>query len=67
MSPATQAPAATDRYFDLVRAFPLMRIKDDGQLAKAHAVFRGLMESTPDRGVEAYMEVLADLIGAYED
>jgi HTH-type transcriptional regulator/antitoxin HigA len=56
-----------DTYFDLVKEFPLTRIRDDDQLDGALNMVRRLMQEDLDLGERAYLDVLADLVKAYED
>ena len=57
-----------DSYLDLIRRFPLTSIKVDDQLEQAQQVIDGLLRKGPlDKGEEAYLEVLGDLVAAYED
>ncbi len=72
MVPATTAYSglgdATEEYVALVRAFPLVHIRDDAHLAAALAVFGPLFEKAGQSAAEkAYLDVLTDLIEAYED
>lgn len=54
-------------YLALVRAFPLVSIKDDDQLTAALAVFEPLFTLPQHTAAQtAYIEALADLIDAYE-
>jgi len=57
-----------EEYLALVRAFPLISIRDDAHLAEALAVIDQLIERP--RGVvaeEAYLGALTDLVETYED
>jgi antitoxin component HigA of HigAB toxin-antitoxin module len=57
-----------DEYLKLVRAFPLVSIKDDAQLDAALAVFEPLFTLPHHSEAQtAYIEALADLIETYED
>lgn len=59
--------APTDRYLELVRAFPLRPIASDQQLNHAVPMLDKLMDQTPrSRDEEDYVLVLAGLIEAYE-
>jgi HTH-type transcriptional regulator/antitoxin HigA len=53
-------------YFRLVRAFPLTHIRDGAHLAEAQAVIDRLLRRDLDEGEEAYLDVLTDLVEAYE-
>src|SRR5271165_1262567 len=57
-----------DEYMALVRAFPLVSIKDDEQLTAALAVFEPLFTlPEPSAAQRAYLEALTDLIETYEN
>jgi antitoxin component HigA of HigAB toxin-antitoxin module len=57
-----------DEYMTLVRAFPLVSIKDDEQLTAALAVFEPLfILPEPSTAQRAYLEALTDLIETYEN
>lgn len=56
-----------DTYFDLVRQFPLMRIKDGEHLAEAHAMLDSVLQMELDEGGEEYLNALADHIEIYEN
>jgi HTH-type transcriptional regulator/antitoxin HigA len=59
--------AMPNSYFKLVGQFPLTRIRDDAHLRAAQAVIDGLLREHLDRGGEAYLDALTDLVGRYED
>jgi HTH-type transcriptional regulator/antitoxin HigA len=54
-------------YFRLVREFPLVKIRDDAHCDRATAMIDRLMRMDLDEGQESYLDVLADLVVAYED
>lgn len=56
-----------DAYFKLVKAFPLVRIRDERHLAEARKVLNELTAQDLDAGGEAYVDVLCDLVEAFED
>ena len=56
-----------DSYFDLVKRFPLVPIRDDNHLEEAQAALDKLLQVKRDQGSEAYFEVLTDLVEAYEE
>jgi HTH-type transcriptional regulator / antitoxin HigA len=58
---------ASDSYLDLVRQYPLRPIRDDADLAVASAVIDRLSEYDLDAGQQDYLDVLTDLVEAYED
>jgi hypothetical protein len=48
----------SDVYFDLVRQFPLIHIRDDARLAEATEVIERLLGKDLDKGAEEYLDVL---------
>ena len=56
-----------DTYFDLVKQFPLVHIKDDDELGAAQKMINELLQRDLDEGAQAYFDVLTDLVGSYED
>jgi HTH-type transcriptional regulator/antitoxin HigA len=66
--PTVLDPTVEAEYLALVRAFPLVSIRDDAHLAEALAVVDRLVEQ-PQRSVaeEAYLGALTDLVETYED
>ena len=56
-----------DSYLELVKRFPLIHIRDDDHLAEALDVLNGLLAQDGDAGAQAYLDVLTDLVRAYED
>jgi HTH-type transcriptional regulator / antitoxin HigA len=61
-------PDATDRYFELVRAFPLRPVRDDAELRRAVEIIDSLTDReklAPDE--DDYLQVLAGLVESYED
>jgi HTH-type transcriptional regulator/antitoxin HigA len=50
-----------------VKRFPLIPIRDEGHLNEALAVINGLLRQDRDEGAQAYLDVLTDLVAAYED
>lgn len=56
-----------DTYFNLVREFPLTHIRDDGHLDEAQGMIDRLLERKLDRGSQAYLDALTDLVEVYED
>ena len=58
---------AKDTYMELVGDFPLIAIQDDKHVTAAQTVLDNLLKQKLDVGGEAYIEVLSDLIGDYED
>lgn len=54
-------------YQELVQKFPLIVIRDDDHLRAAIEFLDGLLRQDLDEGREAYLEVLKNLIEAYEE
>ena len=54
-------------YFKLVKRFPLTHIQDDAHAAAARDMIELLLAERLDRGAQAYLDVLTDLLEAYED
>jgi HTH-type transcriptional regulator / antitoxin HigA len=67
MAVATANRTLPDSYFDLVKRFPLTHIRDDDHLASAHEEIDRLLREDLDEGARAYLDVLTDLVEAYED
>jgi HTH-type transcriptional regulator/antitoxin HigA len=66
--PVTLGHAIEEEYLSLVRAFPLISIRDDAHLAEALQIIGRLVEQ-PERSAaeEAYLGALTDLVETYED
>jgi HTH-type transcriptional regulator/antitoxin HigA len=47
--------------------FPLIHIRDDTHVEEALGVLNRLLRTHPDDGTQAYLNILTDLIAAYED
>lgn len=57
----------SDRYLDLVRAFPLRPIRTDAELDQAVAVIDSLIDQEELKpGEQDYLDVLADQVEKYE-
>jgi HTH-type transcriptional regulator / antitoxin HigA len=67
MTTKTSTRKQTDRYFHLVKQFPLKRIRDDAQLRAAAAIVDTLLKEKLTAAAEDYLDVLTDLIELYED
>jgi HTH-type transcriptional regulator / antitoxin HigA len=66
--PAMLDEIAEEEYVALVRAFPLISIRDEAHLAEALAVIDRLTDlSQRSAGVEAYLGALTDLVETYEN
>ena len=65
--PAILDPITQDEYVELVRAFPLVSIRDDEHLAEALSVIDRLTD-LPQRSAaeDAYLGALTDLVETYE-
>jgi HTH-type transcriptional regulator / antitoxin HigA len=58
-----------ERYYDLVREFPLQPLRSDKELARATAVIDGLIDKGLDKlsvGEDAYLAILSDIVEKYE-
>jgi HTH-type transcriptional regulator/antitoxin HigA len=63
----TRVTAAGDRYFELIKSFPLRPLRSDAELDRAIAVIDSLIdqeELSPDE--DDYLDVLGDLVEKYE-
>lgn len=57
-----------DRYLELIRRFPLRPIRTEAELDDAIRVIDGLIDQgTRSRAEEDYLDVIGDLVIAYED
>jgi len=66
--PAAMVGEDIEEYLRLVRAFPLVHIRDDEHLNEALIVFEPLLEKPAHTTAEeTYVMALADLIETYED
>jgi HTH-type transcriptional regulator / antitoxin HigA len=64
---AARDAAATDRYLELIRRFPLRPLRSDADLDGAIAVVNSLIDQQErSRDEEDYLEVLSDLVEKYE-
>ncbi len=61
------ARTVPDTYLKLVKRFPLIHIRDDAHLAEAIALLSDLLRQARDQGTQEYLDVLTDLVAAYED
>ena len=57
----------SDTYFTLVRQYPLTHIHNDAHLAAAQNMLDELLQTDLDAGGKEYLDVLTDLVEAYED
>ena len=55
-----------DTYFKLVKQFPLVHIRDDAHMRLASDTINCLLRKNRDKGAEEYLDVLTDLVEAYE-
>lgn len=58
---------AADTYMDLIRRFPLKRIKNVGEHERACAMVSELMGRKLDSGAGDYLDALIILVATYED
>ena len=66
MPSSTKSRVVPDTYFELVKQFPLVPIKDDDHLAQASGTIDLLLRRELDDGEAAYLDVLSDLVQHYE-
>jgi HTH-type transcriptional regulator / antitoxin HigA len=64
---ASDTYSESDTYYELVKQFPLTHIRDDDHLAVAIDMLDQLLERDLDEGQRAYLDVLTDMVEAYED
>ena len=67
MGAKVSAGRVPDTYLRLVKRFPLIHIRDEHHLDEALKLLNELLRQERDNGVQEYMDVLTDLIAAYED
>jgi HTH-type transcriptional regulator / antitoxin HigA len=60
-------PKVPASYLKLVKRFPLIHIRDEAHLDQALELLSELLRRERDEGVQAYVDVLTDLVAAYED
>jgi HTH-type transcriptional regulator / antitoxin HigA len=60
-------PSLPDTYFDLVKKFPLVHLRDLAHLEAASAVIDDLLRQDLDEGGRAYLGALTDLVEVFED
>ena len=65
-TPATM-PTLQGTYFKLVKRFPLSHIRDDSHLEAAQEMIDQLLQEDLDEGSQVYLDVLTDMVEAYED
>jgi HTH-type transcriptional regulator/antitoxin HigA len=56
-----------DTYFQLVRQFPLIHIRDDDHLVAAQEMLDWLLRQDLDEGAQEFLDALTDLVEKYED
>jgi len=67
MATKTKKVKVTDAYFELVKAFPLVRLLDDAHLVEAISVLDALLPAGSRLGWRSLLEVLTGLVEDYED
>ena len=63
---ASSGYANSSSYMKLIRVFPLRNIRNDKELALAHAVLDSLLRLDLDDDANDYLDVLTDLVEKYE-
>ncbi len=66
MASKTATRRLPDTYFELVKQFPLTHIEDDDHAEAAQTLIDALLQRNLDVGERAYLDVLTDLVEAYE-
>ncbi len=67
MAVNTTARRVPDMYLKLVKRFPLIHIRDEAHLNEALDLLNELLRQDRDQGTQDYLNVLTDLVAAYED
>src|SRR5262249_19788753 len=67
MAAKTLKGTLPDSYFKLVKLFPLVHIRDDRHLNAAQERIDELLKHNLDKGAQAYLDALTDLVETYED
>jgi mRNA-degrading endonuclease HigB of HigAB toxin-antitoxin module/antitoxin component HigA of HigAB toxin-antitoxin module len=67
MAVKTRGKVPSRSYLDRIKQFPLTRIRDEQHLAEARTVLNRLVMANLDRGSQAYLDALTDLVEKYED
>ncbi len=67
MAVKSTAHSVPDTYLKLVKRFPLIHIRDEALLDEALELLSELLRHERDRGTQEYLDVLTDLVAAYED
>lgn len=58
---------ATDQYMELVRTFPLRRLRSDEEHERAGDVIHALISRALRPGEQDYLDILTDIVERYED
>jgi HTH-type transcriptional regulator / antitoxin HigA len=66
MAVKARARRVPDTYLKLVKRFPLIHIRDDDHLDEALKLLNALLRQEPEEGTREYLDVLTDLVAAYE-
>lgn len=67
MAMKNQQSSMPDSYFELVKRFPLVHIRNSGHLRQAIELVDELLQKNLDRGAQEYLDALSDLIATFED
>jgi len=67
MGVKASARTVPDAYLRLVKRFPLIHIRDEAHLDEALKLLNELLRRERDEGAQDYLDVLTDLVAAYED
>ena len=66
MAVKTAVRRVPETYWKLVKRFPLIHLRDEAHLDEALEVLKGLLRQDRDEGAQEYLDVLTDLVAAYE-
>ena len=67
MAVKTAGKKTLDTYFKLVQQLPLTHIRDNSHLDSAQEMIDRLLKQALDQGAQDYLDVLTDLVEAYEE
>jgi HTH-type transcriptional regulator/antitoxin HigA len=67
MAVKAAARMVPDPYLNLVKRFPLIHIRDQAHFDEAIELLSDFLRQERDQGMQGYLDVLTDLVAAYED
>ncbi len=66
MAKKSASKTMPNTYFELVKQFPLIHIRDDKHLVVAQEMIDRMLEERLDQGAQEYLDALTDLVESYE-